>query len=303
MPARPPLVSVVVATNRAGEHLGEALDSVAAQTHPAVELIVVDDGSADPDAVAAIVSRASNARLLRQPPTGVSAARNRGAGEARGELLTFLDDDDRWHPERLARHAAVHVDDPDAVASYCGIQTIDATGERVLAPADQVAVASTADIARRRTGILLGNLVMRRDRFAEVGGFDEGLRLAEDYDLILRLAQLGRFAFVPGALVDYRSYGENSTIRHRELVASIDEIVRRHERAARESGDDELVAALRDSARKNDRFAWWSAGRAARRALGERHPLRAVSEVWWALRTAPLGLVDGVARRVRGSSD
>ncbi|HET6300706.1 glycosyltransferase family 2 protein [Microbacterium sp.] len=303
MPARPPLVSVVVATNRAGEHLGEALDSVAAQTHPAVELIVVDDGSPDPDAVAAIVSRAENARLLRQPPTGVSAARNRGAGEAHGELLAFLDDDDRWHPERLARHVAAHAEDADAVASYCGIQTIDATGDRVLAPADQIAVGSSADIARRRTGILLGNLVMRRDRFVEVGGFDEGLRLAEDYDLILRLARHGRFLFVPGALVDYRAYGENSTGRHRALVASIDEVVRRHEKAARADGDDELVAALRDSARKNDRFAWWSAGRAARRALGERHPLRAVSEVWWALRTAPLGLADGVVRRLRGIRD
>lgn len=295
-----PLVSVVIATNRAGPYLAEAMESVRAQTHPNVEVIVVDDGSPDPDLVAATVETIPGAVLVRQPAAGVGVARNTGVARARGEYVAFLDDDDRWHPERLARHVAAHANDADAVASYCGIRTIDASGERELAPADQVAVASRLDIARRRTGILLGNLMVRRDHLAAVGGFHTGIRLAEDLDLVLRLAQRGPFVFVPGALVDYRAYGDNTTARHRELTRSIDHVLRLHEWSAQERGDPELVAALRESIRKNERFAWWSAGRAARAAARERRPAAAVGEIAWALRTAPRGLLDGVTRRVRG---
>lgn len=295
-----PLVSVVVATNRRGPYLAEALASIAAQTHGAVELIVVDDGSPDPDAVAAAAGVVPGARVVRQEPSGVSIARNRGASLASGDYLAFLDDDDRWHPERLARQVAALEAAPDAVASYCGIQTISADGSRVLAAADQVAVRDRLDIAARRTGILLGNLVVRRGEFAVVGGFHTGIRLAEDLDLILGLAERGPFVFEPGALVDYRAYGENSTRRHRELTRSIDHVVRLHLWSARERGDDELVAALRESLRKNARFAWWGAARTARAQLRARRPGAAAGEVLWALRTAPGGLIDGLARRAGG---
>lgn len=300
---RPPLVSVVVATNRAGPFLAEALASVAAQTHTAVELVVVDDGSPDPEAVASAVASVPGAVLVRQPPSGVGVARNVGAARASGDLLAFLDDDDRWHPERLARHVAVHAERPDAVASYCGMRTVDASGERELAPADQVAISSRLDVARRRTGILLGNLVVRRADLEAAGGFHTAIRLAEDLDLVLRLAQRGPFAFVPGTFVDYRASGQNTTARHRELTRSIDQVLRLHAWSARERGDHALEAALRESLRKNDRFAWWSAGRAARAAARERRPAAALGEIGWALRTAPGGLLDGVARRLRTRSD
>lgn len=298
-----PLVSVVIATNRAGGFLSEALDSVRSQTYANVEVIVVDDGSPDPGAVARIVEAHPQARLVRQDASGVSIARNVGVAGSSGELVAFIDDDDRWHPERLARHVAAHAAQPGAVASYCGIQTIDVRGERVLAPADQIAIDGPADVARRRTGILLGNTVVRRDELTRVGGFHTGIRLAEDLDLVLRLALRGEFIFVPGALVDYRASGANSTARHRELTRSIDNVVRLHAWNAHERGDTEFAAALQESLRKNERFAWWSAVRAARSALRGRRPGEAAGELWWALRTAPRGLVDGALRRARGIHD
>lgn len=303
MSERAPLVSVVVATNRAGPYLREALESVAAQTWPFVEVIVVDDGSPDPGQVAEAVSVVPGGRVIRQRPSGVSVARNAGAAASRGEYLAFLDDDDRWHPERLRAQVAVLEAEPDAVASYCGIQTIDATGDRVIAPADQVAVDSRLDIARRRTGILIGNLVLRRRDFASVGGFHTAIRLAEDLDLVLRLAERGGFVFVPGAYVDYRAYGENSTRRHRELTRSIRQVIRLHRWSAVERGDRDLVAALDESLRKNDRFAWWGAGRAARTAIRDGRPSAVIWELGWALRTAPRGLLDGLVRRARGVRD
>ena len=294
-----PLVSVVIATNRGGRFLSETIESVRMQTHPSVELIVVDDGSPDPEAIAAAVADYPDVHLVRLPAAGVSIARNIGAAAASGSYLAFLDDDDRWHPDRLAAGVARLEADPSYVLAYCGMRAIDATG-RVLADADQVAVADRFDVARRATGILLPNIVVRAEAFTAVGGFHSRIRLAEDFDLVLRLAERGPFAFEPEALVDYRTHGANTTRRHRELARGIDAVLRLHRWAASERDDQQLVEALDESIRKNERFAWWSAVRAARAALTDRHPGEASGEIWWALRTAPRGLASGMAHRVAG---
>lgn len=294
-----PLVSVVVATNRAGPYLGEALASVAAQTWDRTELIIIDDGAPDAAAIVQAAAAVPQARVLRQASAGVSAARNHGAAVATGELLVFLDDDDRWHPHRLAEQVAAMETAPDAVASYCRLQTIDETGTRVLAPADQTAVHTQADIAARRTGIIAPNLMVRRAAFHRVGGFDAALGHAEDLDLVLRLADEGPFVFAAEALVDYRAHGANTTGRYRELVSSIDAVLRGHRHRAAGRGDDELVAAFDESLARNDRFAWWSAIRAARNAVGSGSPFAAGGDLWWALRTAPRAPWDRLIRRRR----
>lgn len=120
-----PLVSVVVATNRGGPFLAEALASVAAQTYPHVELVVVDDGSPDPAVIRDLVEEAGVGTVLRLDPSGVSTARNTGVGRTRGELLAFLDDDDRWHPDRLRLAVDALAARPDAVISYCAMRTVD----------------------------------------------------------------------------------------------------------------------------------------------------------------------------------
>jgi glycosyltransferase involved in cell wall biosynthesis len=287
-------VGVVLATNRAGDFLEEAIASLAAQT-VAVQLVVVDDGSPDPKAVARAAAQVPGARVIRQDPAGVGVARNRGAAALSTPLIAFLDDDDRWHPERAARHATALREHPDAAWSYCGLRTIDASG-RVLAEADQVAVTSRLGIARRDTGILLPNLLLRRDAFEAVGGFHSALRLAEDLDLLLRLAGHGRGVFVPGGLVDYRTHGANTSARHHDLARSIDDVLRLHRSAAARRGDDALVAALTEGMRKNDRFVWWGALRAARAMP----PAAAARELGWALQRAPGGLLSGGWRRLRG---
>jgi len=296
-----PLVTVVMATNRAGEFLDEALSSLAAQTEPRFELIAVDDGSPDPGAVARAVGSVPRSTLIRQEPAGPAAARNAAVQLAEGEWLAFLDDDDRWHPERLAAQLARLREHPEAVASYCGLRTIDEHGA-VLVESDQRAIGGRLDIARRTTGILLPNLMVSKRAFDDAGGFDPVLRLGEDFDLLLPLAERGSIVFEPRVLVDYRAHGANVTSRYRELVRAIDGILRQHREAAVARDDGDLVAALDESIRKNDRFAWWSAARSAKAALVSRHPLDAAAELLWALRTAPRGLVDGVGRRLRGGA-
>lgn len=293
-----PLVSVVIATNRARPYLGEAVASVAAQTWRAIELIVVDDGSDDPDEVSRVAADVAGAVVVRQCPSGASAARNRGAALAHGEYLVFLDDDDVWAPERVVRHVEALELRPDAVASYCGMRAVRAETREVLLAADQEPVSDRYDVARRKTGIILPNLFFVRSAFDAVGGFDPRLHFAEDLDLVLRLNERGSFAFVDEALVDYRVTEHNATRRHRELVEGIRAVLESHRVAADERGDVELVAALEHSMGKNDRFAWWGAGRIARDALAAGHPGAAMSELLWAWRTAPRGLVHGVRRRL-----
>lgn len=293
-----PLVSVVIATNRVSPFLAEALGSVAAQTHPLVETIVVDDGSPDPEALATIV-QLFEAQLIRTAPTGVSAARNLGASVSAGGLLVFLDDDDRWHPERLTRQVASMATDPDAVAGYCGIRSIDEQG-REIAAADDVETTDRYDIARRRTGILMGNLMVRRDAFEAVGGLDHDRKLAEDLDLVLKLAGLGRFTYCPGALVDYRKHPANSTHRHRDLADAVADVLGSHRLSARKAGDDRLVEALEQSIQANQRFAWWAAARAARTELASRRIGSALSELLWAMRFAPFAPFDALWRRLTG---
>ncbi len=295
-----PLVTVVVATNRARPYLQQAIASVAAQTWPRLQLIVVDDGSDDPEEVRRAAEQVVGAHVIRTDPSGVSVARNRGAALARGEYLVFLDDDDLWAPERVERHVAAMVASPQAVASYCGMRTVRADTGEVLAPADQTAIGGRLDVARRTTGIILPNLFVTRSVFEAVGGFDSSLRYAEDLDLALRLAEEGAFIFVPGALVDYRATSSNATSRHHELVKGISSVLRRHREEAARRGDRKLVAALDESLRKNGRFTWWGAGRAARAALRAQQPRVAAGELVWALRTAPMALFDGVARRLSG---
>ncbi|MFF2833123.1 glycosyltransferase family 2 protein [Cellulosimicrobium cellulans] len=286
-----PSVSVVVATNRGGPFLAEALASVLAQSYPAAELVVVDDGSPEPADLLRIVEDAARGvasprpRVVRRAPAGVSAARNAGVAQTSGELVAFLDDDDRWHPDRLRRHAEVMAARPDVVVSYCGMRTIDADGAELVA-ADQRAADDQRAVIRG-PGVMLPNLVIRRETFDAVGGFDPGYRQGEDMDLVLRAAARGPFAFVDDALVDYRHHSTNTTRSHRDLATSLRTILRRHRDDALAAGRRDLVDAYDDRLAANERFAWWSAGRAARSALRTRRPTVAFREVAWAVRFAP----------------
>jgi cellulose synthase/poly-beta-1,6-N-acetylglucosamine synthase-like glycosyltransferase len=202
--ARAPRVSVVITLYNLRAFVAEAIDSVWAQTLPrgAVEAIVVDDGSTDGgDAVA----RAHGARVLRQANRGLPAARNAGLAAARAPFVVFLDADDRLGPEMLAEVLATFERRPDVGLVYTGVQCIDLRG----APLPQRGWPRVeGDLLTR---LVLGNVfpvhaaVVRRDVVVAIGGFDEALAAAEDWDLWLRLARTGvRWVCLDRALAEYR---------------------------------------------------------------------------------------------------
>jgi glycosyltransferase involved in cell wall biosynthesis len=238
-----PLVSVVIPAYNAAATLAETLASVLAQTYRRLEVVVVDDGSADAtaDIVAAIAARDARVRLVRQANAGASAARNRGIAETSGALVAFVDADDLWAPDKIARQvAALHAAGDGAGLCYTWFVTIDTRG-RILQPGARPQHRG-AVLPALCTNNFVGNgssMLVRRTGLDRVGGYDEslhrhGLFGSEDYDLLLRMAEAYEFAVVQDHLVGYRvvagslsSDRENMVLSHR-LVA---------ERAARRRPD------------------------------------------------------------------
>jgi GT2 family glycosyltransferase len=187
-----PLVSVILPTFQRRRLVCSAIESVLAQTFQDFELIVVDDGSTDGTAEE-LAAYNGRIRFRRQQNRGVAAARNLGLRLARGEIVAFLDSDDRWLPDHLEVVTTMLERQPGSVlASTCPSYRIS----------DCESVARTR-LARVLPRSLVGDFVglpscvaVRRQCLVAVGGFDERLRVGEDTDLWQRLAFEGPFAFL-----------------------------------------------------------------------------------------------------------
>ena len=141
----PPLVSVVVPTYNGARHLGEALRSALAQTHPAVEILVVVDGSTD-ETGDVLAGFGDQITVIRQENRGGGAALNRGVDAATGKYVAPLDDDDVWHPEKLATQAAFLEARPDCVGCTVVWETSGAPGVPVF---DREALCDARGVVRR----------------------------------------------------------------------------------------------------------------------------------------------------------
>lgn len=181
-----PSVSVIIPTFDRARVLPRALDSVLAQTRPADEVIVVDDGSTDGTAEL-IRARYPQVRLIEQSNSGVSAARNRGIEQATGDWIALLDSDDRWLPTKL--EAQFELIDQHPGHRLCHTEEIwIRNGKRV----------NQMDKHRKSGGDIYSQclplcvispsaVLLHRSLLDEVGLFDEELPACEDYDLWLRI--------------------------------------------------------------------------------------------------------------------
>jgi glycosyltransferase involved in cell wall biosynthesis len=212
-------VSVVVPTRNRSALLAKTLRSVLRQQHVELEVIVVDEASTDDTPALLSAVGDTRVRVLRhQSPLGVSAARNHGAADARGEWLAFVDDDDLWSPDKLARqlHAAQTV---GCDWAYAGSVNISDRGHIIYGrpplPADEVVRALPRYNAIPGGG---SNVIVRRTTWVGVGPFDPRLRNTEDWEMWIRLAQHGPPACVCRPLVGYRVHHLNSSLDVAEVV-------------------------------------------------------------------------------------
>ena len=186
-------ISAIIPTYNKPALLRRAIDSVLAQTRPAEELIVVDDGSTDETEAVVRRDYGDRVRYIRQENAGTAAARNRGVREARGEWLSFLDHDDEWLPRRLELHSEAIAADPETALVYSSFYVTghSEAARRILAPAPPSELLYP--------GVLLENLLptpamsIRKEVYLAMGGFNESLRgSCEDWDLLVRITRCHR---------------------------------------------------------------------------------------------------------------
>lgn len=205
-----PCVSVIIPSYNRANYLPEALDSVLAQTYQDFEVIVVDDGSTD-NTESAVFPYLSRIRYVKQNNSERSAARNHGIRLASGEFIAFLDSDDFWRPSKLEKQVAFLKKHPDVDLVYTWLDICD-MGGRPLKLVKDGRPLTTQHGASVFYPLLLRNFVVggattvmaRRSAIELAGGFDEGLRHVEDWDLWLRMALRGQFGFIPESLAFYR---------------------------------------------------------------------------------------------------
>lgn len=207
-PNRSPLVSIIVPAYDVTEFIGEALDSVLAQTFHDYEIIVINDGSPDTEALErALAPYMSRIVYIKQENRGVSAARNTGIKAARGSLLAFLDADDTWLPNYLEVQVARIQADPTIDVLYPNVMMFgDASeaGEEFM-----TACPSSGDVTFERLISQECNVsncsIARRETLIRAGLFDESLRSVEDFDLWLRVVKNGgRIVYHRDVLARYR---------------------------------------------------------------------------------------------------
>jgi glycosyltransferase involved in cell wall biosynthesis len=246
-------VGVIIPMFNSAATIDETLASVHTQTYRDLEIVVVDDGSSDGSnlAVRRWMQRDSRIRLVKQPNQGVAAARNTGAAATTAPLLAFLDADDLWAPGKIAEQVAVLAEDAQPRLVYCWFTQIDVVG-RVLWNGSAELIEG--DVLQRLCRInFVGNgssMLMPREIFDAVGGFDSGLRAAgaqgcEDLLFQLRAAEQFEFRCVPKRLVGYRQTNANMSGDALRMVRSC-EMVLDTTRARHPHLAPEMALMLRD---------------------------------------------------------
>ena len=192
--------------------VGEAIESVLAQEFVDFELIVVDDGSTD-STVIELSRWQPRLRILERPHRGVSAARNAGVSCSEGRYLAFLDSDDLWRPGKLAAQTAFMNEHPGV--DICQTEEVWIRNGRRVNP-KTVHRKASGDIFLRSLELCLVSpsaVMMRRQLFEQLGGFDESLPVCEDYDLWLRVGVDRPIGLIPDALVIKRG-GHDDQLSH-----------------------------------------------------------------------------------------
>lgn len=214
-------VTIVIAAHDAEPTLGEALDSLLAQTHQDWEAIVVDDGSTDGTAAVATryAERDPRIRMWRQQQRGKGAARNAGIASARSEWLLFLDADDWLLPHALDRLTSALAADPALDAVYGGWTRVAPRGE-VVAQNYRPEPGRLFEVLTRFCAFTIHACLVRRALVERVGAFDPSLHTCEDWDLWQRVARAGaRFSAVAEIVACYRMRPDSASLDAARMLA------------------------------------------------------------------------------------
>jgi glycosyltransferase involved in cell wall biosynthesis len=200
-----PAISVIIPVYNGEKTIKETIESVLNQTFTDFELIAINDGSQD--GTLDIISQIQDPRIkvFSYPNSGVNASRNRGFKLAAGEFIAFLDDDDLWTPDKLEAQYKALLNNPQAAVAISWTDWIDESG-KIIGRGGYVSWEGDA-LARMLLNDFVesgSNALIRKQALFEVGGFDESLTHAEDWDMWLRLAARYHYTTVPKVQILYR---------------------------------------------------------------------------------------------------
>jgi glycosyltransferase involved in cell wall biosynthesis len=214
------LVSCLVPVFNGERYLREALDSIRAQTYLPLELLVADDGSTDGTA-AVVRGYGAPVQYLAQPNAGPAAARNLGLRAATGTFVAFLDADDLWHPEKLARQVARFQARPDLDLCVTHVRNfwVPELAEEAARYRDHPRLTQAVP------GYTTVTLLTRRALFDTVGRFDPELHHGDDTEWFLRAAEHGAVMELLPDVLTYRRM-HHANLSRRQAAASRDEYVR-----------------------------------------------------------------------------
>ncbi len=282
------LVSVVIPAYNSAPCVGAALESVFRQTYTPYEVIVVDDGSPD-DTEAAVAPWRDRILYVRQPNGGAAVARNTGLARSRGEYIAFLDADDSWMPEKLARQVAYLEAHPEIALVHTDVVV---TGEGGTRPGPAKRRLQTTDgpnlpVIFAYCHVTTPAAMVRRGVLERVGGFDPSCSPSEDYDLWIRIAREGGIGLVEEPLTTI-TLGSRSGWRG-DGTRTYGAILRLLQLAAAE--DPEFTRRYPELVRERMALAHHELGLAllhrGERGLARRHWTKAIASNPWLLASYP----------------
>jgi glycosyltransferase involved in cell wall biosynthesis len=205
-------VGVVIPVRDGERYLAEAIDSALAQSHPPLDVVVVDDGSIDTSHAIA-ESYAPRVRCISQEAAGIGAARNAGAALLDSDYIALLDADDRWPRRRLEHQLAAREADPSVDLVFGHLQEF-------ISPDLPAAEAATLHCSTEpRAAYVAGSVLIRRAAWERVGGFETQTHVAEFLEWLLRARELGcREMLVEDVVIERRIHRTNNTrVNHHEM--------------------------------------------------------------------------------------
>jgi glycosyltransferase involved in cell wall biosynthesis len=221
-------VSVIIPAYNGDRYIGEAIDSILAQTYDDYEIIVVDDGSTD-NTAQVVQQYGEQIQYFSQTNQGVAASRNLGLTAAKGEYIAFLDQDDLFLPQKLLSQVTLLEKNPSLGMANSGWQIVDQQGQvkAAVKPWEKIPQLKLADLIIWKP-VFLGAMLFRHSWLKRSGGFDTTLEQTPDVDLVLRLAVLGcAAAWVEQTTVKYRQHDGNASNNTLLQAQELDQILAR----------------------------------------------------------------------------
>lgn len=262
------LVSVILPVYNAGKYLDIAIESVLSQTFTNFELLLLDDGSTDESLsrLEYYASQDTRCKVYSRPNRGVAFTLNEGLNLASSDLIIRMDQDDICRPQRFEKQVRYMAEHPECVLVGSKVQLIDPEAMPMMEMGHcQTHEEIDAGLSWGGAFIFDPTIVVRKSAILAVGGYRAEYEYAEDLDLFLRLAEVGRLANLPDVLVEYRQHSTSMSYARRDLqyqsilAATKDARLRRCQIVdSTPSGKWSAKAAVTNISEVHRRWAWWS---------------------------------------------